>query len=256
MPNWTKNHTIFIGATDTITKITEACTTSASEFDFEQLLPTPEFLSKLNAQNRSLDIETYCNVFGSTYADLYLPMPTTLADFERFIDAVDPEKIEYDGKFYNPLDYYPETIREELINTYGATDWYDWRVDNWGTKWTGSDLIIDYMGNTMLAITYNTAWDTPRELFHYLLKTYPDLTIINGADHEDDDDLDINFGSPDAFYTYYTLKIANTIDINSDPDNCFSFRNQICTVNLNNINMLHYKGLFVDEEAYFKKMPQ
>lgn len=256
MPNWTKNYTIFAGSPDTIETIATACMAPNQQFDFDQLRPTPPLLEKLNAHNKMIDTDRYRAIFGDVYKDLYLPMPTSLDEFEHFIDTVNPECVTYNDESYSPLDYIPDNIYKQLQDTYGATDWYDWRVNNWGTKWIGSELVIDYIGNTLLVVHYNTAWDTPRDLFNYLLKTYPDLYIINGADHEDEDGLDINFGSPDSFYCYYTVEESATVAIDPNPEYSFTYRTQICTVNLHNINRLEEKGYFVDDECFFKPAPE
>jgi hypothetical protein len=47
---------------------------------------------------------------------------------------------------------------------YGYSDWYDWRVSNWGTKWNATDSSIDEHNGEALTIEYDTAWG-PNTLF-------------------------------------------------------------------------------------------
>lgn len=56
--------------------------------------------------------------------------------------------------------------QKELMNRYGATDWYDWSIKNWGTKWNAY-RILDEQG----LIEFETAWSTPSPIFEKLAKT-------------------------------------------------------------------------------------
>lgn len=42
----------------------------------------------------------------------------------------------------------------ENLRKYGAMNWYEWSIQNWGTKWNATDTVID--GSSM---TFSTAWD-------------------------------------------------------------------------------------------------
>ena len=45
---------------------------------------------------------------------------------------------------------------KDNIENYGASDWYDWRVANWGTKWNSCNTNIN---KEELYIAFETAWD-------------------------------------------------------------------------------------------------
>lgn len=61
----------------------------------------------------------------------------------------------------------------ENMYKYGARDWYDWRVQNWGTKWDAAYSHIK--GNLMW---FDTAWSTPVEFVETLSKRFPKVEII------------------------------------------------------------------------------
>jgi hypothetical protein len=44
------------------------------------------------------------------------------------------------------------------------TDWYSWRVENWGTKWDCDTNYIDENNGQSLSVGYITAW-APNENF-------------------------------------------------------------------------------------------
>ena len=61
---------------------------------------------------------------------------------------------------------------KRLMFLYGVTDWYEWRIKNWGTKWDCYDI----NGGEEL-IEFNTAWTTPIELIKYLSHKFPAITF-------------------------------------------------------------------------------
>ena len=57
----------------------------------------------------------------------------------------------------------PENIFREILGSdkrelYGKNNWYDWSIDNWGTKWNAYSDALDKENNT---ITFDTAWSCP-----------------------------------------------------------------------------------------------
>ena len=55
-----------------------------------------------------------------------------------------------------------------------SDDWYQWRIDNWGTKWNASE--VDTF-NDLEEIQYNfsTAWGPPMEFLETAAKKFPNL---------------------------------------------------------------------------------
>lgn len=85
---------------------------------------------------------------------------------------------------------------DEMIQKYGAKNWYDWRVSNWGTKWTSDNCGVELNGDTLIA-SFQTAWSPPVGIYQVLLDmgfdvfaTYVECGIgyagswINGIDDE------------------------------------------------------------------------
>jgi hypothetical protein len=71
-------------------------------------------------------------------------------------------------------------LSEELFTKYGAKDWYDWRVNNWGTKWEVSDLFLkednNIDGNLIaLVYTFDTAWAPPEIGIQNISGMYKDV---------------------------------------------------------------------------------
>ena len=55
--------------------------------------------------------------------------------------------------------------------------WYDWRLQNWDTKWDAYDVVVTDDDPDCLEIEFNTAWSPPEAICHELREQYPDLSI-------------------------------------------------------------------------------
>ena len=82
-----------------------------------------------------------------------------------------------------------EDVAANNLLLYGAKDWYDWAVKNWGTKWNTSDTrIVSDMSSPMMPghrtvkITFNTAWSPPVLVYKQLAKLFPNTNIYASYD--------------------------------------------------------------------------
>jgi hypothetical protein len=74
---------------------------------------------------------------------------------------------------------------ESNLAKYGYKNWYDWCVNNWGTKWNaGGDndaMQVDYdedVNNQGIALfQFDTAWAPPLGVLEKLMETHPELSI-------------------------------------------------------------------------------
>jgi len=59
----------------------------------------------------------------------------------------------------------------------GIPNWYDWNIENWGTKWNAyCDRIEEQDGEHVLLI-FETAWTAPLPIVAALKAKYPDAEI-------------------------------------------------------------------------------
>lgn len=149
MPNWTTNVVAFSGPPEKVSAVREALTSSrgATQFDFNTFRPTPERL-----------LET--------------PSPVRVLATQDEVDKADSSQA-----------ISAETAAE-LSDMYGAYDWYEWRVTNWGTKWPGSQAEVLDDAADRIVIRFDTPWVAPGPLLAYLADTH-ELEITGGAIHED-----------------------------------------------------------------------
>lgn len=54
------------------------------------------------------------------------------------------------------------------LKHFGAKDWYDWQVANWGTKWDISDPMLTRVDENTVEISFDTAWSPPTNAYYAL----------------------------------------------------------------------------------------
>ena len=70
-----------------------------------------------------------------------------------------------------------------LWETYNFPDgkiddrWYQWCIENWGTKWEPDINEIGYEDSEMLELVFNTAWSPPEGVVEKMREKYPKLTF-------------------------------------------------------------------------------
>ena len=93
----------------------------------------------------------------------FLPVPEDLQIVAgRVGDDNDPKQIEL------------EALEKRNLEKYGARNWYDWCVANWGTKWDAKEIDFNDDGDQSAYVFFDTAWSPPIELFNWFARQYPD----------------------------------------------------------------------------------
>ena len=111
-----------------------------------------------------------------------------LKQLKDFVDnsiREDGEKFTFEGVLPMPkeLDITSPTREEDKaqaeanIKNHGHADWYNWRVDNWGTKWDVGECYISDIVKDYVHLDFDTAWSPPLPYYKALSKKYPLLTI-------------------------------------------------------------------------------
>ena len=91
-----------------------------------------------------------------------------------------------EGKFFGTLCPEPDYTKVKVKPTFPSITgndnpvdpeqaWYDWRLQNWGTKWeiTSSESYIDIQDNEhgkAIRASFATAWSPPTDLYHKLVE--------------------------------------------------------------------------------------
>ena len=161
MPNWTQNTITVAGKPADLRAFLEAVKWQDELFDFNRLIPMPDLLKHTGCGNRMID--------GQAYTSWYIANPEE-PDLSK-------EKVR------------AFTLEEQAaLNKIGHDSWYDWSIENWGTKWPACDVRIDGGGleDGSIEIAFRTAWSAPLPIFHRLREMFPHLSFHCQWRNEDD----------------------------------------------------------------------
>ena len=83
------------------------------------------------------------------------------------------------GKVGELPQYTEDPWRRLVFKSTGQSDdrWYDWRCQNWDTKWDAYDVEFVDEDPDQFEVTFNTAWSPPEAICSALREQYPDLSI-------------------------------------------------------------------------------
>jgi hypothetical protein len=157
MPNWTSNHISAEGEAADIRAFLEAVKWEDKIFDFNRLIPMPELLKRTGSGFRTIDGK----------------------NVESWIEDEDSK-----GKAVARC-FTSEEHRE--LEQIGYSNWYDWAVANWGTKWNACHIdILDSSEYGYAEISFDTAWDAPVPVLLKMREMFPKLTFNCEWRHEDE----------------------------------------------------------------------
>ena len=55
--------------------------------------------------------------------------------------------------------------------------WYDWRLQNWDTKWDADDVVVTDDDPDCTEIEFNTAWSPPEAICDKIREDYPAVSV-------------------------------------------------------------------------------
>lgn len=158
--------------------------------DFEQIIPMPEVLKGEPSMHTIDWARVAMGVVN--LKTLQVATPDPLAAFQRGAYGAASQRLEQhnllrlmtEGPF--PKDFRAEEFEQLLrcmraIKETGYPSWYDWSVQNWGTKWNAYD--INQLSPT--CVRFDTAWSPPLQVIATLAQRFPTETVrIRWADED------------------------------------------------------------------------
>jgi len=167
MPNHTANNFTVTGPVADVKRFLKQAAGSDKELSFDSLLPLPTVLKGSTAPVR---IQTQSEI------------DATWAEWNKRKDEGKLEKWELEQGRPMGLGVTQETY-DTLMKEHGVSNWYDWSVLNWGTKWDCYDVRewnIAVADEEMTAtIYYETAWSPATQLWLTVSQQYPTLTFFH-----------------------------------------------------------------------------
>lgn len=163
MPNYCWSRVEMIGDTKNINQLTndmeEVEIDGDKDYDLTSLLPTPKKLEMIHSGGNTIDGVSVKNWITVDKDGNWMDNDIFASRNEDYKDI--------------PLS---EELQQELLLEYGALDWYQWRLANWGTKWVVTQNSFETDDNG-IHFELESAWSPPIELLCYIAKKYK-LSIV------------------------------------------------------------------------------
>ena len=162
MPNWVQNNIYLHGEKKDIKKVLELVKSDESAFDFNKIIPMPKELEIDSSSDNDLAILCYLsNKLTIPFEQLdkkYLSYVTNMFD-NNWAATLYYERLPNRNEDFDKL-YRLGKVCCENIRKYGYVCWYNWCIDNWGTKWDACEPYVDDD-----FISFQTAWSVPDPIF-------------------------------------------------------------------------------------------
>lgn len=144
--------------------------------DFNKIIPMPEDLSLDSGSIGELSMETVARIFLKdegifSFAENHFRK--TMSDESYVL------KVQRSGKSELELANLGLAYISNKIK-YGATSWYDWRIQNWGTKWNAYDCVIEEN-----CLKLSTAWSEPEPIIKKISEMVPNAKLEHWWADED-----------------------------------------------------------------------
>jgi hypothetical protein len=96
------------------------------------------------------------------------------AEYAEFVDRLiqkeNLDEFEDENKMFETFVPTPEGLSD---------DWYEWRVENWGTKWNPTIFSMSMEDELKtIVMSMDTAWSPPIGFFSKLTELFPSLSIV------------------------------------------------------------------------------
>lgn len=185
MPNWV-NNTIITDDQDDMQAILKLMQTEKSPFDFNALIPMPESLNITSGSSNDEDMYYYLS------KRLTVPLKEVEDNPDaKLIHNMFSQHTEWLKRVKERIEEALSTGQEpsydmgkQLIDNYkayGATTWYEWSIQNWGSKWNACRVGVDET-----SLVFDTPWDVPFPIMEALCTALPDVPFTFEAWYEDD----------------------------------------------------------------------
>lgn len=188
MPNWVTNKVVLTGSDDRVKEVINFVKGEDSAFDFNKIFPMPEelnikspsttevgvYLAAINPKS-NVAIDGIDKVTEDELSRL-LTMCNKASKFEKYTGSL-PSYVTGSNANKKNLEELAKVGLQAVNNLikYDAFDWYEWRCDNWGTKWNTSNDSVQQIDDN--AFMFDTAWATPLEVLMKLSRQFPDIRI-------------------------------------------------------------------------------
>lgn len=162
MPNWSFNNFQISGRSEEMEKFYQTALKKSTEgeliFSFSNVIPQPQKIKNTISPSSSAKGVKWLNT-------------SKLEHREGQISEILGQQVDL-----IPCENNTEEKCKQLIQEFGYDNWYDWNIENWGTKW---NVEVEYFekSDTQFSCQFETAWVPPGIFLSKLQKLFPALDI-------------------------------------------------------------------------------
>lgn len=160
MPNHITNRLTIIGEETEVSRVLSEIKGSEDDrfIDFNTFAPMPNELRNTTSPTRIISQE----------------------DYDKQEERIAKDELTDIEKSFGVSRGLTKRISAEYEDKFGADNWYDWSLNNWGTKWNAYD-----QSDNGDEIVFCTAWSTPVNAMQLLSAKYPEIEFrIQYADED------------------------------------------------------------------------
>ena len=150
MPNHVTNKLFLKGSEGDIKRLVEIVGGDGEAFNVNRFFPMPEKLKATSSPARIISDDEYSDWLKRKKSGKLTP---------------------YEEMSNGPL---TQEMSDNLKRVYGHDNWYDWALDNWGSKWGSYDSEYD---EELGVFTFLSAWDPPARAIMRLSKLFPHVEL-------------------------------------------------------------------------------
>lgn len=186
MPNHVTNIITLSGDKDQVARLMKAVQNDEyglGSIDFNKIIPMPATMDIEAGSNTDRGLKAYKD-FISVYT-----LGRTEEDAKKALKDIPIESEEAFLRQRTDIDRKTWLLGKtawQNISRYGAPTWFEWCINNWGTKWNayGTDEIHHGM-DTDCTLAFQTAWSAPHPVIEKLAKENSDIGFSHAWADED-----------------------------------------------------------------------
>ena len=183
MPNHVINNVTVTGDAEMLRDMLESIKVDGEglgSVDFGKIIPMPDSMNIESGSNTDKGLKAYTDfmfiyTLAGTRDDVDLDRIPKKSE-EAFLNArpdVTPAQWELGKTAYRNQ------------SKYGAPTWYEWSIQNWGTKWNAYNSLECVPGGDTTELCFQTAWSPPQPVLQRLSEQYPELAFSHAWADED-----------------------------------------------------------------------
>jgi hypothetical protein len=160
MPNHITNRLTIIGTEEQVKQVTEAIKGEREDqfIDFNKIAPIPKELDNTQSPIRIISQKEY----------------------DEQEKRIAEGNLTDNEKNFGLSRGLTQKLADEYRKKFGHSDWYNWQIENWGTKWNAYEQV-----KVENVIEFQTAWSTPFALLVNLSLMFPEVTFeVRFADED------------------------------------------------------------------------